>query len=953
MKLLFSLISLTFFACISLQAQTISVFPTNPKAEDSVTITFYADKGNAALKDFEGNVYIHTGVIIGTPDEPSGWRYVQGNWGKADERMLMRKIEANIYEYKLHIASFYGFSEEEPFLQLAMVFRNEDGTRVAKEEGEKDIFYLQIKTYPNGILESVSGKDGDDVGDFKGIIEGEHTLQLICTQQTVHITHITDDIISVSLRKNRTQPDEFNIAVIQEPTIWNRKISQDLNEIQITWGQNYQLRIQKHTLRLAFYRADTLLFKDEMGFFDDKIEHIAGTRLALSPKEHIYGTGSRAINIDRRGQRVYTYNTATFGYTAGETKLNLSIPYIQSSRCYGLFFDNPRRGYFDMGKTEENVLEYGVKDSALTYYVILGNTHEKVVENYTYLTGRQALPPIWVLSFMQSRFGYKSREETEDIAEKTLAAGYPLEATLLDLYWFGDLPKMGNFSFDLQKFPRPSEMILRLKNKGVKTILITESYFVNTSTTYKEADSLHYFAKLANGNTAKIPDFWAGPAALLDIYQPDAQKWFWKKYADLWQKYAIHGWWCDSGEPENHPKRMIHKIGTAEEAHNLYPLYWAKMISDNHSIAFPTQRLFNLARSGYAGVQRYNIFPWSGDVSRSWEAMRAQTSIMLGAGTCGIGYMHSDLGGFTGGPLDEELYTRWLQMGAFVPVMRAHGSGLPSEPIFFSETTQQNVKEAIKLRYRLLPYNYNLCFENSQKGLPLARPLYYYYPKDEYLMQTDDAYMWGENLLIAPIFEKENRARKVSLPMGKWFDFHSFTSWWGGGFPITVPAFDDRVPVFVKAGSFIPTAPEIMHTSQYKTDTLLINYFPDLSVPQTSYNLYNDDGETPDAYTKKRYNIIHFSGKNTVKNISIKLESEETYPTMPNKRFFVWGVNNLDIQPKSVQVGKKKLAVIAGSPAANLEQAFYDAETKRLVFYVDWDNVPLEIKIEGQGILKP
>jgi oligosaccharide 4-alpha-D-glucosyltransferase len=433
----------------------------------------------------------------------------------------------------------------------------------------------------------------------------------------------------------------------------------------------------------------------------------------------------------------------------------------------------------------------------------------------------------------------------------------------------------------------------------------------------------------------------------LDIYKPEAQKWYWPKYARLWKSYGIHGWWCDSGEPENHPKRMVHSIGAAEDAHNLYPLYWAKMISDNHNGTFSNQRLFNLARSGYAGVQRYNIFPWSGDVSRSWDAMRAQTSIMLGAGTCGIGYMHSDLGGFTGGPLDEDLYTRWLQMGTFVPVMRAHGSGLPSEPVFFSAKTQKNVKEAIKLRYRLLPYNYTLTFENHAKGLPLARPLYFYYPKDEYVQAMDDEYMWGENLLIAPIFEKENLSRKVYLPKGKWFDFHSFSAWWGGGVPITVPVFEDKIPVFVKAGAFIPTSPEIMHTSQYNTDTLIINYFPDVSIPQSQYSLYNDNGETPNAFEKKMYNQIHFSGKTSLKGLNIQVQSEGSYPSMPNKRFLVWGINNISNQPKSVSINKKKYLVVSGEPSYSKEQAYYDATSKRLILYIDWDNMPLNIVLEG------
>lgn len=949
-----SYILLFLLLSLPLAAQVVEVSPTNLTAGDSLTITFHADRGNKVLMDFEGEVYIHTGVIIGTVDEPSGWRYVQGNWGQDDKRMRCRKLAENTYQYSLLPRSFYGFGEDEPLLQLAMVFRNADGTRVAKNDNEKDIFYPELKTYPNGILEMVGGKDGTPAGNLLQIIDNQAEIILKGSQHSLYLTHFTDDIIALALRKYRKQPQEFEVAVLPKPTKWDKKIENKLSAPSafIRWGENYKIEIQKSPLKLLFYRADTLLFAEEIGLFEDKNEHFVGYRTRLLPNEHIYGTGSRAINIDRRGHRLYAYNTASFGYTLGETRLNMSIPYLQSSRLYGLFFDNPRRAYFDIGKTEKEVLEYGVLDTAAVCYVIMGKSHPQILESYTYLTGRQSLPPVWALGFMQSRFGYKSQQETEEITYKTLDAGFPLEATLLDLYWFGDLPQMGNLSFDSGRFPRPGEMVSNLNKRGVKTLLITESYFVQTSHNYAEADSLRLFARLSSGKTAKIPDFWAGPAALLDVYKPEAQTWFWQKYARLWKTYNIHGWWCDSGEPENHPKRMVHKIGTAEEAHNLYPLFWAKLIHENHYKQFPSRRLFNLSRSGYAGVQRYDIFPWSGDVSRSWEAMRAQTGIMLGAGSCGIGYMHSDLGGFTGGPLDEDLYKRWLQMGAFVPVMRAHGSGLPSEPVFFSEETQRNVKQAIKLRYRLLPYNYTLAFENHTRGLPLARPLYFYHPQDEFAMQVDDAYMWGENLLIAPIFEKGATSRKVYLPQGKWFDFHTFSEWWGGGKPLTLPVFEDRIPVFVKAGAFIPIAPEMKHTSSYKTDTLSLNYFPDLSVRASSYTLYHDDGETPNAYEKGMFNLIQLKGSSGPNELKISLESENSYPLMPSRRWLAWSISNVASLPTSVVINKKnKLVVVADAMGADMQKAYYDSQNQRLIFYMDWDNLPAEIRVLGAGLL--
>ncbi len=946
-------LSFVFGFVTTIFGQVVEVFPEAPSAEDTITIIFHADQGNKALKDFKGNVYVHTGVIIGTPDEPSGWRYVQGNWGEPDPRMLMNRVDDNTYLIRYHIRSFYGFSEDEPFLQLAFVFRNHDGTIVTKNIDEKDIFYPEMKIYPNGYLEAVSGKDGLDMGTFKALIPIENGFQIEGSRLSIFLTHYTDEIIGVSILKNRKQPDEFNAAVIINPSTWKPKVeNKGTQPVKIKWAEDrYTIEVQRNPMRLAFYRGDSLLIKDELGCFQDNSEKIAGVRFGLSGGEHIYGGGSRAINIDRRGTRFYNYNTASFGYTMGETRLNLSIPYLQSSKRYGIFFDNPRKGYFDIGKTEVGVLEYGVVDSSLTYYMIFGDTHEKITENYTLLTGRQNMPPLWTLGFMQSRFGYKSRHEADSIVQKTIEAGYPLEAIFLDLYWFGDLPRMGNLTFDNDKFPSPSQMILNWNKKGVKTILITESYFVNTSTHYKMLDSMGYFAKLLDGKTAKIPDFWAGPAALLDIFEPKARDWFWEQYQALWKTHKIHGWWCDSGEPENHPKRLNHKIGTAEEAHNLYPLYWAKMIDEYHKKNFPTERLFNMSRSGYAGLQRYNVFPWSGDVSRAWESLRAQPSIMLGAGMCGIGYMHSDLGGFTGGPLDEELYARWLQFGVFTPVMRAHGSGIPSEPVFFSEKTQKIVKEAITLRYRLLPYNYTLCWENHTKGIPLARPLYYYYPFDKDLQKIDDEFMWGRDLLVAPIFEKNNKTRMVYLPQGKWFDFHTYTSWWGGGIPIPVPALEDHIPLFVRAGAFLPLSPDINHTSKYDADTLVMNYFPDLSEPENEYTLYTDNGQTVNPIKDKLFSLLKFKGFVSENIIEIVMNKEGTFPEIPRERFLVWGIRNIQSMPFEVKIGKEKLKVVKGKADYAPYYAYWDEETQRLIFYMKWTSSPQTIRIKGTNLL--
>ncbi|MEO1451848.1 MAG: TIM-barrel domain-containing protein, partial [Bacteroidota bacterium] len=337
--------------------------------------------------------------------------------------------------------------------------------------------------------------------------------------------------------------------------------------------------------------------------------------------------------------------------------------------------------------------------------------------------------------------------------------------------------------------------------------------------------------------------FWAGSAGILDVTRPEAVQWMWpfyQKQLDL----GVAGFWCDSGEPENHPLGMRHALGTAEEVHNLYSNLWARDLYRSFRKRDSVNRWFNLIRSGYAGMQRYATFPWSGDVSRTWEAFRAQPMIMLGAGLSGIGYMHSDLGGFTGGPRDPELFQRWLQMGSFVPIMRVHGdaTGFAPEPVFFDEKTQEIALKAINLRYQLLPYNYTLAWENHQTGAPLVRPMWFHFPEDSVCARLDDQYLWGENLLVAPIFKKGATSRKIYFPHGCWYDLYSGEKLIGNGWQ-EVEVTSEQIPVFVKGGSIIPIGNILSNTAEDDPARWALHVYPDENMNATGQR-YLDDGQT-------------------------------------------------------------------------------------------------------------
>jgi oligosaccharide 4-alpha-D-glucosyltransferase len=663
-----------------------------------------------------------------------------------------------------------------------------------------------------------------------------------------------------------------------------------------------------------------------------------GFAINLIADEKITGGGARAINLNRRGHRLYLNNEPHWGYGFGEETLNYSLPVFVSSKGYLVFYDAPQRAWADIGKTHEEVFALTSLTKQNSCFIITGNSYPELLKQYTNLTGTQPLPPRWALGNLQSRFGYRSQRETIEKTDSILSAGYPLDAMIIDLYWFGkgvgDF-RMGNLTWEPENWPSPREMVNNLKSKGVKTILITEPYILQSSTNWKQTDSLGILGKDSLGNSFVIKDFWFGPGATIDVFNPHGAQWFWNHYKRL-KDYGIAGWWGDLGEPERHPSGIYYDAGTSDEVHNIYGHFWSKLLYDGYSREYPHERVFFLNRAGYAGSQRYGIFPWSGDVSRSWSGFRAQLPIMLGMSLNGIPYMHSDLGGFAAGTKDEELYRRWLQFGTFNPIFRPHGESIPSEPIYFNDTTQRIVKEFIKLRYRLMPYNYTLAYQQTTQGLPLARPLIWYHPENEALFDVADTYYWGENFLVSPVLEQGAKSKSIPLPNGVWFDFFTNQKIVGGK-TIDYAVNDETIPVFVKAGSIIPLTPEFFSTDNYPVDTLQVICFADKSVAQSSYSLYEDDGVNARALEEKQYRITQFGLSHHGNSITITINSNGKYETMKPVRILALTVKNMVHKPGKIKVGNKTL---------KKSQFRYSSGNSELNLWIEDKGLPITISVQ-------
>lgn len=610
----------------------------------------------------------------------------------------------------------------------------------------------------------------------------------------------------------------------------------------------------------------------------------------LDDDEKIYGGGERALPLNRRGYRINLYNNPWYGYGEGADNLNFSVPFFTSSKGYGLFFDNGSKGYADIGKTKSNIFEVGFLNGEINVFVILGNDYKEILTSYHKLTGTQPLPPRWALGNFMSRFGYTSEAQVKDIAAKMKAEKIPVDAIIFDLFWFGDSIKgsLGNLDWiNKTKWPHPQQMIADFKKQNINTILITEPFFLQHTKMFDA--SQQYLAKDSVGKPFIIQDFYFGLGGLLDIFRKDAQQWIWNNHYKKQIINGVDGWWTDLGEPEKHPSAMMHNLKDegvknllkADEVHNVYGQYWNKMLFENYAKDYPNARLFHLNRSGFAGSQRYSIFPWSGDVSRSWSGFRAQLQVMLGMSMSGIPYTHADAGGFAGGDGDKELYVRWLQFASFTPIFRPHGTALyevdpntfsfPSEPALIDEPYKQAAKQVIKRRYQMLPYNYTLSYRQAKFGEPLVQPLYYQFTNDTTAVKIENEFMWGDEMLVAPVLQKNATTRKIYLPKDKWYDatdnkFYKGNQW----IDYEVSLF--KMPYFIKEGSFVPMYQGEGNTKEIDKSKFLLLYVP--SKNKSSYELYEDDGESKNSIAQKQFMLTNFISSGLVNDeISIIINS--------------------------------------------------------------------------------
>lgn len=694
-------------------------------------------------------------------------------------------------------------------------------------------------------------------------------LEVKTSDGTYRIKAYSNKIVETSFIPNGEVFNPNSHAVIKTQEKINTTVSKTDSSISLVTN-NITVVINKSPFRITYSNQGKVLLSEKNGYIKKDSTEIL--QFNLDNSEMLFGGGARALGMNRRGNRLTLYNRAHYGYETRAELMNFCIPLVLSSKLYAVHFDNGAIGHLDLDSKKNNTLEYETISGRKTYQVIVGDTWEDLLANYTDLTGKQPMPARWTLGNFSSRFGYHTQEEVEKTINRFQTDGIPVDAIILDLYWFGKTVQgtMGNLDWDKDQFPNPEKMIADLKAKGVKTILITEPFILTTSSKWQEAANQKVLVTDTSGKPATW-DFYFGNTGVVDIFKPEGNQWFWNVYKRLINQ-GVGGMWGDLGEPEVFPSKVVTAAGKADEVHNIYGHHWAKLIADGYKKDFPNQRPFILMRAGYSGSQRFGMMPWSGDVSRSWGGLQSQMEIALQMGMQGMAYMHSDLGGFAGDYFDNELYLRWLQYGVFNPIFRPHAQeDVASEVAYKDVHTKAKAKIAVELRYQLLPYNYTLAFDNNQKGTPLMRPLFFEEPTNEKLLNEKESYFWGDVFLIKPITKAGVTATEVYFPKSNnWFDFYSGKKY-AAGSTETVAVAETSIPTFVRGGSFLPMIETIQNTSKYSLENFNLHFYFDDSVKTSTGKLYNDNGETPQAFEKGQFEILNFNSNNNGNTLVLKL----------------------------------------------------------------------------------
>lgn len=755
--------------------------------------------------------------------------------------------------------------------------------------------------------------------------------------------------------------DEKSLAVIAEPGSVKTSTSRKNGSVELK-SDRLSARLDLKGGAISFYDAKGRLLTKESGnsVFTpmkdaDRDSYKARQAFTLDKNEAIYGLGN--LENGQLSQRGISRRLEPGNVEDG-------IPVVVSVKGYGIYWDNYSPTDFNEAG---NVMSFESSVGDKTdYYLMTGDNADGVIAEMRDLTGQVPMFPLWTYGFWQSRERYKSQGEITEVVKKHRELGVPLDGIIQDWQYWGNNYLWNAMEFMSPDFNNPEKMMADIHGDNAHMIISIWSSFGPQTKQYRELNEKGLLFDFSTWPESGISHIWpprkdypSGVRAY-NPYSKEARDIYWKNLRRLYD-FGMDGWWMDSTEPDffnGTEKDMTAQtgMGTFRKVRGAYPLMTVGGVYDHQRATSDKQRVFILTRSGFAGQQRYGCNVWTGDTQSTWDMLRRSVPAMLNFTMTGNPNTNSDIGGFFAGgyntpgkpnsavtnPLFQELYVRWLQMGAFNPMMRSHGTDIMREIYFFGkkgETAYDAIEEAIRLRYALLPYIYSTSWQVTDKGGSFMRPLMMDFPADKNGWNRGDEFLFGDQLLVAPVLEAQYTPEKVSkadentgwdrkenaaagesattidflaerqadvyLPAGsEWVDF-----WTGerlkGGKSITKATTLKTIPLYVKAGGIIPVGPDVQYATEKPWDNLEIRVYPGAN---GEFTLYEDEFDNYN-YEKGAYSTITFNWNDKTRTLTIG-ERQGEYPGMLTNRSF-----NINLV-KPGDAGVAKSVTYTGKPVS-------------------------------------
>lgn len=783
------------------------------------------------------------------------------------------------------------------------------------------------------ICASPSPAQWTSLGDIDSSRVEENALLVFSADRQVTIRVLSHDLIRVRLSRLGEKETPASPAVVK--SIWvpvRIDVSSSPAFLEIKTGEGI-VRVSKNPIRISFHDPSGAVINrdDKRGMAWDGKEVRVWKEMPLG--EFYYGFGEKSGRLNKRETHLTMWNSDIPGYKADTDPLYESIPFfygIRNGKAYGIFFDNSYRSSFDMGKESDTRYSFGATGGELNYYFFFGPTPKKILSRFTELVGRMPLPPLWSLGYQQCRWSYTPEKRVREIARNFRDRKIPADVIYLDIDY---MDGYRIFTWNKERFPDPAGMIRDLANDGFRIAVIVDPGIKQDSSysAFRSGLAGDHFIKYPDGKPF-IGKVWPGECAFPDFSSVAGREW-WGSQFKILTDAGVRGWWNDMNEPSvfDVPTKtvdlsVIHnddgRMTTHEKNHNTYGMLMTQATYEGVRRLVPHERPFVLTRASFAGGQRYSA-AWTGDNVASWEHLQMAVPMCLNLSISGQPFVGTDIGGFIGYP-SGELFARWLQLGVFSPLMRAHSviNERNKEPWEYGAEYEAVNRTTIELRYRLLPYIYATMVQASRTGIPPMRPLVFDYPEDPEYTWNETEFMFGEHLLVAPVLWEGATKRSLRLPEGTWYDFWTGRKYQGKA-RVEVEAPLNRIPLFVKGGAVIPMQSVIQHTGQKPVDPPTLVAFPGESVS----SLYYEDDGISFAHEKRGYwerSITQKGGPDRREVILGNVEGSFD----PGQRYLIVKMVDVAAKPASALKGSSKLSPISQEDIGKKEGWWYDEKNR-------------------------